>query len=154
MSDLKSYVEGVKARKAGWIKPVPEFKTYSSYLYSSMGYRSPFQPEVVNEFNEEETPSEIVGTISPDFNRNRETLESFPLDSLRFVGTLESDHQLWAIIVSPDNLVHRVKEENYLGQNFGRVVTVTESHIELLEMIKDIRRGWIERETTISLIEE
>ncbi len=154
MIDLRSYVNGVKERKAGRIRPVPEFKTYDSFLYSGTGLRSPFEPETVEEFNEEpDTETASISSLAPDFNRNREALESFPLDALRFVGSLEKENSLWAIIISPDGLVHKVRVNNYMGQNFGKIIQVSESSIELVELIKDIRQGWVERETVISLIE-
>ncbi len=33
--------------------------------------------------------------LTPDFNRRKEELEGFPLDTLRMVGTLEQDNSTW-----------------------------------------------------------
>jgi type IV pilus assembly protein PilP len=129
---------------------VPEFKSYEIVDYSAGNLRDPF--------TRFEADAEIVATIAggipgPDLARNRETLESFPLDTLRFVGHLSMDGQDWAIITSPDRMVHRVSAGNYVGTNFGKIVAVTESRLLIDEVVPDGRGGWIEREAALSLIE-
>ena len=68
-----------------------------------------------------------------------------------FVGQLEKDNEQWAIVTSPDSLVHRVKVGNYIGQNFGKITAVTESQLEITELIQDGMGGWIERDAALSL---
>jgi type IV pilus assembly protein PilP len=80
-------------------------------------------------------------------------LEAFPLDSLRFVGHLEQEGRVWAVITAPDSLVYRVEEGNYLGQNFGRISLINESQIEIKEIIPDGLGGWTERDATLTLEE-
>jgi type IV pilus assembly protein PilP len=64
---------------------------------------------------------------------------------------LERDDERWAIVTSPDALVHRVKIGNYVGQNFGRITAVTESQLEVTELVPDGLGGWIEREAALSM---
>jgi type IV pilus assembly protein PilP len=85
--------------------------------------------------------------------RNKEPLEAFPLDSLRFVGHMEQEGRVWAVITAPDSLVYRVEEGNYLGQNFGRISLISESRIEIREIIPNGLGGWVERDATLSLEE-
>jgi type IV pilus assembly protein PilP len=40
---------------------------------------------------------------------------------------------------------------NYLGQNDGRIAQISESEIELVEIISDGIGGYIERDAAISL---
>ena len=131
------------------------FNSSQSFTYSAIGFRSPFEPEVdsIDDELEQDNSTESVSGITPDFNRHKEALESYPIDALRFVGSLEKDNQLWGIVISPDGLVHKVQANNYLGQNYGKVTAVSEDRIELIELIKDIRQGWIEREAALTLIE-
>ena len=47
--------------------------------------------------------------------------------------------------------VHRVTVGNHLGQNYGRVVAVTDSEIRLVEVIPDGIGGYLERPAKIAL---
>ncbi len=97
---------------------------------------------------------EIKGSgIRPDVNRPREALEEYPLDSLRMVGTLEQGGQMWALVRAEDGTIHRVQPGNYVGQNYGRITRITESKIELVEIVPDGLGGWMERPATLALSE-
>jgi type IV pilus assembly protein PilP len=150
-SDLDAYISKVKSRPAGRIEPVPEFQTYETYTYSASKLRDPFE-SANNESDIVE--NEIVSNgLRPDVNRNKETLEQYPLDTLSFVGHLEKDGERWAIITSPDDLVHRVKAGNHVGTNYGEIITISETKIQIKEIVQDGMGGWIEREAGLSLKE-
>ncbi len=81
MTDLEQYVGDVKARPGGRIDPLPTVEPYASYNYSSNNMRSPFVPE-----KRLRQSGPASNGIRPSENRNREFLESFPLDTMRMVG--------------------------------------------------------------------
>ncbi|MCW8827159.1 MAG: pilus assembly protein PilP [Gammaproteobacteria bacterium] len=153
MSDLERYVNAEKSKKAGRIKPVPEFKAYDSYVYVvDQNSRSPFEPMQQEEMVSNK--AEVVGGgITPDSNRNRESLESFPLDTLRYVGSLERGGNIWAIIISPDSLIHKIQVGNYIGQNYGKITNISDSRVDVSELVPNGMGGWIERLAGLSLIE-
>ncbi len=148
--ELKNFVADVKARPPGRVDPVPEFKTYETFTYAVHDLRAPFAPFVTDA---DLTRAERGDGIHPDQHRRRESLESFPLDTLRFVGHLEQEGEAWAIITAPDKLVYRVQEGNYLGQNHGRIDGVTEMKITLTEIVSDGLGGWVERNASLALTE-
>lgn len=154
-SDLHTYISNVKAKPGGRIEPVPEFKTYESYEYSAFDRRDPFKM-----FDSEAAVDETLASntsssgIKPPIDRNKEELEQFPLDALRFVGHLEKDGKSWAIIMSPDKLVHKVQVGNYMGMNYGKITSISETKITLTEIIEDGMGGWTEREAALSLSEQ
>lgn len=150
-SDLRTYINNVKARPAGRVAPVPEFKTYETFEYEAAELRDPFKMFIADTALVDETTA--TDGLRPDMNRHKETLEQYPLDTLRFVGHLERDGQKWAIVTSPDHLVHRVMVGNHLGTNFGEIVEISESRIEIREIIPDGLGGWIERDAALSLKE-
>ena len=150
ISDLENYVKSVKSRPAARIAPLPEFKTYETFAYSANELRDPFEL-FQNEAELVQSAGAAYSGPKPDEKRNKETLEQYPLDTLRFVGQLEKDDEQWAIVTSPDSLVHRVKVGNYIGQNFGKITAVTESQLEITELIQDGMGGWIERDAALSL---
>ena len=87
-------------------------------------------------------------------NRNREELEQFELDSLRMVGTLEKEADLWAIVRDATGVVHKVKVGNYLGRNNGKIFAIFEDHIELREIVQGDNGVLEERQATLALAEE
>ena len=151
MSDLRGFVEEVKQRPPGRIEPLPEIKEIETHTYSSMDLRNPFAPEQVPETE----ASVAQGTgLTPDFNRRKEELESFPLDSLRMVGTIDKEDFVWGLIKTNDGTIHRVKVGNYMGMNYGKIDRVSEEKVELTEIIQDGQGGYIERQATVALGEE
>jgi type IV pilus assembly protein PilP len=50
--------------------------------------------------------------------------------------------------------LHQVKIGNYMGQNFGVVVGVSESEITLRELVQDSAGDWVERTSTLMLQEK
>ena len=86
-------------------------------------------------------------------NRRKEALEDFPLDALKMVGTLSRGKQVWAVVQAPDGSVHRVQKGNFAGQNFGKIKSVSEEKIDLVELIQGALGEWIEREASLSIQE-
>lgn len=147
MDDLDRYINEVKARPGGRIEPLPEITPYEGFAYTAdrEGFRSPFVPD---------TPQVASGpnsTTRPDRDRSREFLEQFPLDTLSMVGTLQMGDTTYGLVQTQDGLIHRVVTGNYLGQNDGRIVAITDSEIQLVEIISDGIGGYLEREAAVSL---
>ena len=149
-SDLQVYVESVKARPKGRIKPLPEITPYETYLYQVSHLRDPFTPFIA----QEEARIEIKDSgLHPDLNRKREELEQYSLDSLNFVGHIEKDGKTWALITAPDNVIYRVLPGNHMGSNYGEIIAITEDSILLKEIIPNGVGGWTEREAALELSE-
>jgi type IV pilus assembly protein PilP len=149
--ELESYIAEIKSREVAQIEPLPEVKPYATFTYSALDLRSPFvtpEPEQVLVNLPEDNG------IRPDTNRRKETLESYPLDSLRMVGTLQKSKKMWAIIIDTDGTVHRITKGNYVGQNHGRIVKVAEEKLVIKEIVPNPRGGWQEKEATMALTEE
>lgn len=151
-ADLEAYAMEVLARQGGEVEPLPEIKPYEVYTYRSSGGINPFAAFDVEPPAQEKQQASTNG-ITPNFNRIREELESATLDSLRMVGTLEQEEQRWAIVRSPDGVIHRVQVGNYLGRNHGRIQSIDESGIALMEIIPDGQGGWQERPASLALVE-
>mgnify|MGYP001824666357 CR=1 FL=1 len=144
MDDLMSYVDDVKARPGGRIEPLPQIKPYQTFTYEAGTRRSPFVQEVGVSQGQRAGPR-------PDQNRPKEYLEGFPLDTLNMVGTLEREGRTFGLLQTQDGLVHRVLPGNYVGQNDGRVVSVSEAGIEVEELVPDGIGGFFKRSAAIGL---
>ena len=147
MGDLNEYIDEVKRRPGGRIDPLPEITPYEvfTYIADAESVRSPFVPDTP------QTSGNSVGGTRPDTNRSIEFLEGFPLDTLRMVGTLDISATMYALLQTSDGLIHRVTPGNYIGQNYGRITAISESEVELIEIISDGIGGYIERDAAISL---
>lgn len=159
-SDLDNFVAEVLARKGGTIEPLPPIKPYERYLYQSaeQHLRDPFTPFVEQE-QKKETIDKPTDAGQQAFNdeilaHNSEELEAFELDSLRMVGTLQDDNELWGVVRDNAGTVHRVQVGNYVGRNFGKILNIQEDRIELREIVKDAEGRWEERQASLALLEE
>ena len=150
-AELQEYVRKIQSRTGKEIEPLPELKPYESFTYSAMNLRSPFVQSIPEESSKKEA---VTGGIHPDANRHKEALETFPLDSLRMVGTIEKEGKKWSLIVDPSSAVTRVTVGNYIGQNHGRIDKVLDDKLELTEIVPDPNGGWRERKASISIAEQ
>lgn len=148
MSDLDAYIAEVQQRPGGRIEELPQVKVYESFSYSAGDERSPFVPERARNVVKAENSG-----LKPDSNRNREYLEEFPLDALRMVGSLTSENTTYALVQTDDGLIHRVRPGNHVGQNDGRIVSITDSEIQVIEIVPDGLGGYMERPAAIALSE-
>jgi type IV pilus assembly protein PilP len=153
MGDLQQYTNEVKARKGGHIEPIPQIKPFEVYTYADQDLRSPFIPAGETRADQNTGRGAAVAGLHPDFNRSREYLEQFPLDGLKMVGTLTLSGTLYGLVRDSDNVLHRVAVGNYMGQNYGKIISITDSDIKLHEMVPDGQGGWSERVTDVTLSE-
>ncbi len=147
MDELDGYINEVKAKPGGRIEPLPEITPYEVFAYQAdiEGKRSPFVPDTP------QSAGQQANGIRPDQDRIREHLETFSLDTMAMVGTLDMAGTTYGLVQTSDGLIHRVIPGNYLGQNDGRIVAISDSEIELIEIISDGIGGYVEREAAISL---
>lgn len=150
MSDLRAFVDEVKARPPSGIDPIPEIRPAVGFVYTAKNRRDPFTPQVDDTAA---TEAVLDSGVRPDPNRRKEELESYALDSLRMVGTLEQEEETWGLVKTADGTIHRVGPGNYMGQNDGRITRISEEKIELIELVPT-GSGFLEREAAVALGEK
>lgn len=152
-ADLDKFMAQARSAPRGHVEPLPQFKAYEAFTYSEAGKRSPFDPPVDAKLAM--LQKEHTSSIKPDFNRPKEVLENFDLKSLKMVGTLHKagSKTLWALVSDGQGGIHRVRVGNHMGKNYGRIVSITETQIQLVEIVPDGHGGWVERPRTLSLNE-
>lgn len=146
--DLELWVEEQLQRPGGPIEPIPPIVTPEVVTYEAYDRRDPFQRRIASA-EEQVAEGETGSGVRPDPDRPREFLESFPLDTLTMVGTIELDGTDFALIRDNENVIHRVGEGAYMGTNYGRVLEVRADRVELVELYEDARNRWTERRTQI-----
>ncbi|MCH9698111.1 MAG: pilus assembly protein PilP [Gammaproteobacteria bacterium] len=147
-SDLHQYVNEVKSRPPVALKPLPEMQAVIAYEFIPEGLRNPFAPFKA-EVDAVDMP--LYSGVRPDASRPKEELETFALDSLRMTGTLEQNNVVWALVRDTENKIHRVSAGNYMGQNDGRILRVTEDKVELIEIVPDGPGAWREQQAFLVL---
>jgi type IV pilus assembly protein PilP len=147
--DLRDFVKNAGADMRGKIEPPPDVKPYEPFTYENdTNLPDPFKPRKPDARN-----SNRSGMNQPNLNRPKEELEDFPLESLKMVGYLSQKKVGHAVIRSSDEKIHRVKVGNYIGLNFGQVISVTETEVKIKEMVQDSVGDWSERESSLQLAE-
>ncbi len=141
--DLDRWMKERKAVIKGKIAPLPELGRYEPFVYNADGALS-------DPFKGRRAADGAGGGLKPDLNRPKEALESFPLESLKFVGHLLQGKKNEALVSAPDSNVYRIRVGNYLGQNFGVVTGINQEAITVKEMVQDGAGDYIERVVTIS----
>jgi len=149
MDDLDKYVAAIKSRPADPIPPIPPVKTYTPYEYEGLTGRDPFR-QSLQEGSDDVRSSTGTGP-RPDFDRAKEYLERYELDTLSMVGTFSKEGSDWALIRDPEGIIHRVPAGDYIGKNHGNVVSVEASQLNISELISDGAGGWLVREASIAL---
>jgi len=144
--DLDSFIKDSAKNMRPKIKPLPEVKPYLALQYNADGKLSdPFRSRKA---------SNKSGLLQPNMSRPREPMEAYPLESIKYVGQLSKTKLTYALLLTPDNGVQQVKIGNYVGQNFGMITKITDSEVELKEIVQDELSGdWIERVSNLPLQE-
>lgn len=146
--DIKSWMRESTKDLKGRVQPLPEMKNFPVVAYDAGNLVSPFDPKKI----EPEKKAAGGGGLKPDLNRRREPLESYPLESLKMVGSISKGTSTIAI-VQVDKTVHHVRTGNYLGQNFGVITQITEGDLTLKELVQDSSGDWVERSSSLQLQE-
>jgi type IV pilus assembly protein PilP len=147
---LKQWMAEASKGMRGRVQPIPEIKPFPVVSYDAGDLPEPFSPSKA--MPEKRASS---GGVQPDFDRPREPLEAYPLESLRMVGVVRKNKALYALI-QVDNMVHQVRNGNHLGQDFGVVASISETQVDVKELVQDPSghtTDWVERLTALQLQE-
>ena len=148
MSDLEQFVAETKQKHQGRVDPLPPFPEFQTATYTEQGLRDPFKPSQTNATT---VVAASTGGPRPSDNRRREALENYPLDSLKMVGILTQKSSNWALVQDREGTIHRVQPGNFAGQNHGKITRISETEINLVELIPDGISGWIQRSAQLKL---
>jgi type IV pilus assembly protein PilP len=148
--DLNQYMESVKAKQKVDIPPLPVLSPYVSHEYAASELRDPFTPTMV--VVPEDAMPIIDDGIKPDAHRQKEILEAFELENLQLVGTLQQE-TMWGLVRSPDGVIHRVKDGNYLGKNHGQILRISTDSLFLKEILLEENGSYTEQETSITVVD-
>ncbi|MGZ3253289.1 MAG: pilus assembly protein PilP [Burkholderiaceae bacterium] len=151
VQEVRQWMDETRQQTKVSIPKLSEPKKFIPFTYSEKDAIDPFNPnKLAVAFAKMQSKSSSA--LAPDLERRREPLESYPLDALKMVGTLQKTGLSYALILA-DKTVYQAKIGNYVGQNFGIVTQISETAVELKEVIQDASGEWVERKAKLELQE-
>lgn len=152
--ELQAWMNQQRAQTRPAVQPIPEPKQFTPQAYTQEASTDPFSNlKLTQALKRESALSTSNGAlVAPELARRKEPLESYPLDSMKMVGSMVKQGRPVALL-RIDNLLYKVLPGNYLGQNFGKILKVSETELVLREIVQDAAGEWIERTATLELQE-
>jgi type IV pilus assembly protein PilP len=144
-ADLREFVRNSEKQVPRKIEALPQVKPFEPFAYEGFDLPDPFKPRKLS-------AKQDAGGAAPDLNRRKEPLESYPIEQLKMVGTIVQTGVTYGL-VRADKTLYRVKKGNYMGQNFGLIVGITDTEIKLKEIVQDTAGDWTDRESVLPLLE-
>jgi type IV pilus assembly protein PilP len=150
-AEINSWMEDVRKNTQVNVKPLAEPKTFIPFAYGVREEIDPFNPDkLLAELAR--AANAINNPLRPDPDRRREYLETFPIDTMKMVGTMNKSGVSYGLI-QIDRQVHQVKAGQRLGQNYGVVTGVADTAIGIKEVVQDAGGEWVERLSKLELQE-
>lgn len=134
------------------VAPLSPPKKFNPQAYLALSSIEPFSAQKLSVAlkQQERQPSSL---LAGEINRRREPLEAYPLDSMTMVGSVVRTGRPYALL-RVDNLLYQVKQGDYLGQNYGKIMKISETDVSLREIVQDAAGEWIERISALQLQEK
>ena len=152
-TELRQWMTEVRQQVRPVAQAVPEPKEFVPYSYESRTQVDPFDAQkVVMAVSRQQQVRATASSIRPDLERRREVLEGIPLDQIRMVGTMRQNKVDVALLQTVD-ATHMVRVGNYVGQNFGLVTRISETEVQIKEIVQDAAGDWVERPAKLELQE-
>ena len=149
--ELQEWMEQQRREVKPSVQPLAPPKKFDPVPYAGGMSVDPFSTQKLSVALKQESrqPNSL---FAAELNRRKDPLESFPLDGMRMVGSLNKVGKPVALL-RVDNLLYQVKPGDYIGQNYGRITRITETEVVLREIVQDAAGEWIERNSTLQLQE-
>ncbi|HOM14556.1 MAG TPA: pilus assembly protein PilP [Rubrivivax sp.] len=150
--ELQDWMERQRREVKPNVSPLSPPKKFEAEAYTSAQAVDPFSHQKLSVALKVEArqPNSMLGA---ELSRRKEPLEAYPLDGMTMVGSVAKQARPFALL-RVDNLLYQVKPGDYIGQNYGRITKITETQIELREIVQDAAGEWIERTSTLQLQEK
>ncbi len=151
VTELQQWMESVKKTTRVSVAKLNEPKVFVPVGYAGKVELDPFNPAKLLVALARMKAESSTG-MRPDTERRKEVLEAYSLDEVKMVGVIERASMRHAL-VQVDKSVFQAKVGNYIGQNFGVITKISDSSIEIKEIVQDAAGEWTERKATLELQE-
>jgi type IV pilus assembly protein PilP len=149
--EVRQWMDDARREVKVQIPKVSEPKKFVAFAYSGKNQVDPYNPSKLA-LALAKMQSKSGSSFKPDLDRRREPLESYPLDNLKMVGTLQKPGLSYVVLLA-DKAIFQAKVGNYIGQNFGMITKITETEVLIKEIVQDGAGDWVERDAKLELQE-
>ena len=132
------------------VKKIPEPKPFYHLGYDAVGSSDPFARQFLVAAAVTEQQKENPDLSLAHKSRKRDPLEEFALESIAFVGTLEKQGRAVGL-VRAQGKVFQVLAGQYIGKDFGKILRIDETSIQLREVAQDEEGKWLQRDATLRI---
>ncbi|MES3012112.1 MAG: pilus assembly protein PilP [Pseudomonadota bacterium] len=150
--ELTQWMEQQRREVKPNVEPLSPPKKFTPQPYLAMTGVEPFSNQKLTVVLKQEA-AQPNSLVSAELNRRKEPLEAYPLDSMSMVGSVTRNGRPYALL-RVDNLLYQVKQGDYLGQNYGKIMKISETDVSLREIVQDAAGEWIERNSALQLQEK
>ena len=152
--DLRQWMADLRANTRPQVTPLKEPVEFVPQAYLAGMGTDPFNPQKLTQAlrRDSQEGASNASLIAPELARRKEPLEAYPLDAVKMVGSMTKNGRPTAL-VTVDKLLYQVHVGNYLGQNYGKIVAIAETNMQIREIAQDPSGDWVERMTTLDLQE-
>ena len=151
--DLKQWMADDTKDMRGSVPKLPDVKPYEPVPYEMDGTLDPFKPNKIEPESRYKQLAGKGGAFMPDFEAREirnSLLEKYPIESLKMIGFMNVNRKPMAVIQVEDK-IKQVKVGDYMGLDFGMVTQVTDTEVQLRELIQDSAGDWTERKSSLYL---
>jgi type IV pilus assembly protein PilP len=152
VNEVKVWMDTTTREVKPQVSPLSPPKKFIPFGYVNKDEMDPFNPTKLSGVLARLKAATAKQGPVIDTTRVREHLEGFPLDALKMVGTLEKKGVMVAL-VQAEKSIYQVKLGNYIGQNHGKVTKISETEIEIKEIVQDAVGDNVEHDAKLELQE-
>lgn len=152
VQEVRTWMKQIDAQTQVRVPPLAEPKVFVPFAYARKDDIDPFNPNKLLAELAKQAATGGGNGIKPDMERRKELLESYPLDTIKMVGTIEKKGVMHAVL-QVDRAVHQVVVGQHLGENYGRITSISENAVTLKEIVQDATGDWVERQSRLELQE-
>lgn len=150
--ELQAWMDQQRREVKPSVLPLAPPKKFEAVPYANAQSVDPFSLQKLTVALKQEN-RQPNSAFAAELNRRKDPLEAYPLDSMAMVGSVTRGGKPLALL-KVDNLLYQVKPGDYLGQNYGKILRITETEVALREIVQDAAGEWIERNSTLQLQEK
>ena len=149
--ELQAWMDQQRREVRPRVQPLAAPKKFDPVPYANAQLIDPFSAQKLSVALKQET-RQTSSLLSAELNRRKEPLEAFALDMMAMVGSVSKAGRPVALL-RVESLLYQVKVGDYVGQNYGRIVKISETEVSLREIVQDAAGEWTERPATLQLQE-
>ncbi len=152
--ELRTWMQELRASTRPRVVPITAPKQFIPQSYTGESGMDPFNVAKLTQALRRDSAqsSSSSSLVAPEMARRKQPLEAYPLDAMVMVGSLNKAGTPTALL-RVEKLLYQVRVGDYIGQNYGKIVKITETGIQIREIVQDTNGDWVERMTTLDLQE-